>query len=492
MPWYPPDLIFVSNSNAMLKSFLIFSFSFISFLAFGQAAHYWTESFGTRSMLLNGVVVGSVEDLGAVYYNPARLSQFESPAFVISGQVYELNSITIKNGLGDGLDLNESNFGGGPSLVSGTFKLGFLEGHQFAYAFLSRSRSSNSFSFSVDEFGDFVKAFPGDEYFSGEVLSSNSRNDEWMGLSWSYPLSENLSVGATGFYSNFNRASQARIQLQAYSLDSLQSGIYIENRAYSYKSQSLLGKLGVSWAKDKYSIGLTITTPKLQGIGSGNTKFETFLAGVDTTGNGQTDDIYIIDNQTDLDVIHKSPWSVAMGAGIRLGKRSILHLSTEWFAPIPEYTILQSNEFTGQSTGQTLQIVVQDNLQSTINYGLGLEIFVNKNLSFFSSFATDFAPVDSDIRRLSEFTSAINDNTFKADIFHFGFGTDFRTKFADLTIGATYATSKEDVKRNFTIDDGQDPVTTDAQILYSRWRFLIGFEFHFLDGVKDKFEVKEN
>lgn len=475
----------------MLRTYLLLVLTLTSASVIGQSAHYWTESFGTRSMLLNGVVVGSVEDLGAVYYNPARLSQFESPAFVISGQVYELNSITIKNGLGDGLDLKESEFSGGPSLVSGTFKLNFLEGHHFAYAFLSRSRSNNSFSFSVDEFGDYVKAFPGDEYFSGEITSNNKRNDEWMGLSWSYPISDNLSVGATGFYSNFERSSQIRIQLQAYSLDSAQTGMYIENRAYSYNSQSMLGKIGVSWAKENYSLGLTVTTPKLQGKGLGNTKYETFLAGIDTTGNGITDDIYIINNQLDLDITHKSPWSIAVGAGIKLGKRSLLHISSEWFSAIPNYTILQSDEFIGQSTGETLQIVVKDDLISTINYGLGLEVFINTNLSLFGSFATDFAPVEGDTRRLSEFTGVINDNTFKADIFHLGFGVDIKTKFADLTIGATYASSKEDIKRTFTIDDGQDPVTSDAQILYSRWRFLLGFEFHFLEGIKNKIEPKD-
>ena len=93
----------------MIKNYLVIASIFISGYLQAQTAHYWTESYGTRSMLLNGVVVGSVQDLGAVYYNPARLAQFKSPAFVISGQVYELKGITVKNGLGDGLDLNKSN-----------------------------------------------------------------------------------------------------------------------------------------------------------------------------------------------------------------------------------------------------------------------------------------------------------------------------------------------------------------------------------------------
>lgn len=475
----------------MIRYYIAIAFIFFSVNLQAQTAHYWTESYGTRSMLLNGVVVGSVQDLGAVYYNPARLAQFKSPAFVISGQVYQLNSVSIKNGLGDGLDLNKSTFGGGPSLVSGTFKLNFLKGHQFAYAFLTRSQSANDFNYAVDTFGDFVKAFPGDEYFSGEISSTNQINDEWMGLSWAYPINEKLSVGATAFYSSLQRNAGLRIQLQAFDTLQTQSGVYIENRAYSYKSQSIIGKFGISYKGEKMTLGLAVTTPKLEGIGSGSTTYETFLAGVDTTGDGNTDDIYIINNQRDISTVHKSPFSVAIGGGLNLGKRSLLHASAQYFAGIPAYTILQSTPFTGQSTGAELQMTVIDELSPVINYGLGLEIFINENLSMFGSFATDFAAVTSEVNRITDLDDIFSDNTFRADIYHFGFGAIIQTKFADLTIGTTYANSREIVEREFTIDDGNDPVTSNAEIIYTRWRFLIGFEFKYADQLKEKFENRK-
>ena len=93
------------------------------FLSFAQDAHYWTEHYGTRSMLLNGVVIGSVEDLGAVYYNPARIAQMEEPAFAISAKVYQAYKLKIEDGLGENNHLVKKTFGSGPSLVSGTFKL---------------------------------------------------------------------------------------------------------------------------------------------------------------------------------------------------------------------------------------------------------------------------------------------------------------------------------------------------------------------------------
>jgi hypothetical protein len=475
----------------MIRNYLVIALIFFSLNLQAQSAHYWTESYGTRSMILNGVVVGSVKDLGAVFYNPARLSQFENPAFVISGQVYELNSLKIKNGLGDNIDLNQSSFGGGPSLVSGTFKLKFLKGHQFAYAFLTRNESPLNLRYAVSTFGDFVKAFPGDEYFSGEITLSKKYKDHWMGLSWSYPINEKLSVGVTGFYSNLERSAGLKYQLQAYSIDSMRTAMYIDKRAYSYKSQSILGKFGLSYQAKKLSLGLTITTPKLQGIGSGSTSYETFLAGVDTTRNGQTDDVYIISNQRDLEAISKSPWALAIGGGIKLSKRSLLHLSAEYYAAIPSYTILQSATFEGQSTEEELEMTIVEDLIPVLNYGLGLEIFINENVSMFGSFATDFAAVDSDVDRIIGLSSQFNNNTFTADIYHFGFGTDIKTKFANLTIGATYNTSKEAVNREFSIDDGNDPVTSQAEVIFSRWQFLLGFEFKYGDQIKEKFENRK-
>ncbi|TDI67585.1 MAG: hypothetical protein E2O86_08885 [Bacteroidetes bacterium] len=458
---------------------------------FGQSAHYWSESFGTTSMLLNGTVIGSVHDLGAVYYNPARISQMESSTFVISGQVYDYTKTRIENGLGDGLDLEKSDFGNGPTLVAGTFKLGFLPGHQFAYSFLSRTDFNTDFTFATDVFGDYVNALPGDEYYSGELTATNQIRDEWIGLSWSYPFNERLSIGVSTFYSSFDRNALLKLQLQAYSPTQTITGMYIEKRGYTFESHSLLAKIGLSWKTEKATFGVTMTTPKIQGKGTGTSSYETFLAGIDTTGDGNTNDVYIISNQEDLETKHKSPFSFGLGAGFQIGKNSILHLSSEWYSAIPYYTILKSEPFEGQSTGETLQLEVVETLGSVLNAGLGLEMYLNDNVSLFASFATDFSALDTDPKRLTELGGVLNNTTFRANIWHMGFGTDIKTKFADLTIGATYATANETIDRNITIDDGQDPVTENAKIFYSRWRFIIGFSFPFLDKAKDSLKGSE-
>jgi len=72
-----------------------------------QGGHYWTEQYGTRSILMSGSVIGGAEDLGAVFYNPGRLSLIENPAFLLSANLYQLETLTFKNALDEGKDLKK-------------------------------------------------------------------------------------------------------------------------------------------------------------------------------------------------------------------------------------------------------------------------------------------------------------------------------------------------------------------------------------------------
>jgi len=108
-----------------------------------------------------------------------------------------LSNIKITDGLGEGRDLDKSNFGGGPSLVAWTFKLPFLKKHTFAYSFLTRYRYKSDFdvraSASQDEIVRDIKYID----LSAKLRSNNSLNEEWYGLTWSHNLSKKLSLGIT-------------------------------------------------------------------------------------------------------------------------------------------------------------------------------------------------------------------------------------------------------------------------------------------------------
>ena len=135
--------------------------------AFTQGGHYWTEQYGTRSILMSGSVIGGVEDLGAVFYNPGRLAQIENPAFLLSAKLYQLERFTFLNALDEENDLQKNKFGGVPGLVAGTFKIGFMPRHHFAYALLTRQNMDYDFSTRSEKEGDLFEEISEEEVFTG-------------------------------------------------------------------------------------------------------------------------------------------------------------------------------------------------------------------------------------------------------------------------------------------------------------------------------------
>lgn len=478
------------NLNSKILTVLLFLFLsfFITIQTHAQDGHYWSEDYGNKSMLLSGTVNASVNDLGAVFYNPGRLGLIENPAFVINAKVYEWRTLRVEDGINDGKDLNKSNFGGAPSLVAGTFEVPFLKNHKFAYSFLTRQRTDADFFVRVEEEGDVVDAIPGEELFNGTLNFRTKLKDEWIGLTWSPPLTEKFSVGLSTFVSGINKSSLIGLDLHTLDENNKVAALNM-NRSYSYDSYGLLWKLGLAADLSKISLGLTVTTPRINLYNSGSTLFEDYLINVDTTGDGNSDDAYIFNIQSNLQSLYKTPWAIGAGIGIPY-KKGILHISAEWYGKVPKYTVMATDPFIGQSTGDTINFVLVDALDPVINFGIGLEWNFNEKLSAYASFATDFSAVTSNITRFAELEVEAANSVFQADFYKFGGGVAIKTKSLELTIGAIRNGASQQIDRpiNFPDEDG-DPVfdSDNSSVLhFSQWRFVLGFTFPFADKLKDK------
>jgi len=455
--------------------------------SFAQGGHYWSENFGNRSMLLSGTVNASVSDLGAVYYNPGRLGQIENPAFMINAQVYEWRSVKIEDGINEGVDLNQSNFGGIPSLVAGTFKLPFLENHRFAYSFLTRRRDEADFFVRVVDEGDFIESMPGDEIFNGKLQYRTKFTEEWLGLTWSYPLNEKVSIGLSNFISVVNKSNGLYLNMNTLGEENNVATL-IMNREYNYNNYGMIWKLGVAYTISPVNIGVTITTPRANIYGKGSTLLENYLTGVDTTGNGQNDDVFIYDLQNELDVKYRHPWTVGLGISVHF-KKAVLHISAEWFDKVPRYTIIETQPFVGQSTGDTLQFTLVDELDPVLNFGFGLEYYLSEKLSLFASMATDFSPVISNSGRFAEFENEVSNSVIQADFLKFGGGISIETRIVDLTFGITRSGANDQFERPIDFpSEGEDDEIFDSsetsRIRLSQWRFILGFSFPFADKMK--------
>jgi hypothetical protein len=458
---------------------------------YAQGGHYWAENFGNKSMLLSGTVNASVSDLGAVYYNPGRLGQIENPAFIINAQVYEWETVKIEDGINEGVDLNQSKFGGVPSLLAGTFKLPFAENHHFAYSFLTRQRNEVDFFVRVEDEGDIIESMPGNEIFNGSLRYRTKFTEEWLGLTWSYPLNDKLSIGLSNFISVVSKSNGLYLNMNTLGEENNVATLNM-NREYSYNNYGLIWKAGLAYKMSRLNFGVTITTPRINIYGKGSTLYENFLSGVDTTGNGQNDDVFVYDLQKDLEVTYRHPWAVGMGIGVQF-KKAILHLSAEWFDKVPRYTIIETEPFVGQSTGDTLKFSLVEELNWVINFGLGLEYYLSEKVSLFASGATDFSAVTSNTNSFAEFENQVSNSVIEADFLQFGGGISIETRKVDITVGATYSGADEQFDRPIDFPSAEDNIGVfdsgeTSRIRMRQWKFIIGFSFPFADKMRNNLE----
>ena len=481
------ELIKKSSVKYAISTLLVFLT--LPTLLKAQDGHYWTEQYGNKSMLLSGTVIGNVSDLGAVYYNPARLGLIKKPAFLLNASLYQLTFLKFEDGLGENIDVSKSNFGEGPSLVAGSFNLKFLNNHRFSYSVLTRNSFDFNSFFRTQEEGDIIENMPGEEVFVGQIDINLKFTDLWLGLTWAFKLNTKSSLGITMFASYRTDERLFDMRLQAISKESGDVAIWNVNREINYNTYGLLWKLGYAVDISKtVSFGLTVTTPITNLGGSGEFVTQDILAGIDTTGDGNNDDAFIANAQKGLSVENKLPWSVGAGFGLNFGNLT-LSVSGEWFAEISKYTIIQTDPFIGQSSGETISNSLVEELNSVINYGLGLEYNFNEGLSAYLSFATDYSAVPEEINRFLALETETNNSTFQSDIYRMGGGVVFNFKKMEFTVGMTYANSRSEFKSIIEVPSDDDGSTEDIEsntvMKLNQWRFIVGFSLPFAKDEKN-------
>ena len=481
----------------ILKAMILITLMISTLNIQAQDGHYWSDQYGTRSMMLSGAVIGSVQDLGAVFYNPARIGVVKNSAFLISADVYEYSRLVIKDALGDNLDLSKSDFSGAPGLVAGKIKHKILGKHKLAYAFISRHRSNNDFFVRTETVGDVAPSIPGDEIFAGSIRLAKNIKEEWVGLAWAYPFTDHFSVGASGFWASRSQSSLYNLQLQAMALNDTSVAILIRDRELNYKTNGLVWKFGMSWDYENMSFGVTVTAPKIRLNGDGNYLYEEFLIGVDTTGNGIPDDHYTSNIQDGLDAQDKSPWAIGIGTGFKVGKkkRTMIHLSAEWYNKLDLYTLMESEVFNSQSTGVAINTELVDELNHVINFGTGIELFLSDKLTNFYSYSTNFSAVNTNVSSFASLEETTNNTVVKADFNNLAGGFSFNANKVEINLGAGYSFGKQTIKRpvDFPLDstDQDEIFQADevSRLRIEKWRFFIGISIPFVDKVRDELGI---
>lgn len=455
---------------------------------FAQYGHYWTQQFGTRSILLSGSAIAGVEDLGAVYYNPARLAQIENPALLINVNVYEWNVIKIDDAFGNNKNAKESDFGGIPSLTAGSFKLPFLKNHFFAWALLIKQDTRIDVSYQEEFNADLISLFPGEEYLGSEATSLIKAKEEWFSLSWAYPINNKFSIGSSMYLSVIDNQKRNTINLQTLSEDKNVAMMRLHKK-YGMDHYNLLFKPALSFRTNKFIFGLSVLTAPIKISGKGAYDYEYLLSSnIEFTENK---DVYQTTYQNDLNAQFRSPWSVGLGATY-IAPRSRLHISSEWFSAVPAYTMMEANDYVGQSNGEINSFVLVGAAKSIVNAGIGLEFSLNEKLTFYTSFSTDFLS-EVDIDKIEKDESIEYFSTIlRANLFHYGGGLVLNVNGADITVGFNHVSTKSTVPRstNFPFEDNMEIFDPDEPLTvkWERWRIIFSFSIPFLNKYQKKIE----
>ena len=435
--------------------------------ATAQDTHYWTNQYGPRSMLLSGAVIGSVTDMSATYYNPGALGYIEKPELLLSANAYQVETLKIEDGGGDGVDLSSSQFNLLPNMIAGAFRKSWLGKNKVAYSFLTRHRFDAEVRGVRTDRIDILPD-PGSEEFAGYLRAEVDAKELWAGVTWARGVNERVGVGITTFLSVRTEKGTDEFFAQALT-DSSDISLIFNVDNFSASTYSLLWKAGVGFDFKPLTIGVTLTTPNLQLFGSGEAAINSTVVRVDRDNDGTPENSFETDFQEEVDANYKSPLSIGVGAGYFF-ERTQIHFSAEWFSEIDAYDVLELEPFRSQTTGESQDRSLQQKRDSVTNFALGLRQALSERWAGYLSFNTDY----------SAFNEESDISVTGLDIVHATGGATAVTGRTTWMLGLSYAWGNETATQ--LIDLSPDPggsvanPTEQVEISYTRLTFLIGFK----------------
>lgn len=437
---------------------------------FAQDSHYWTNQYGTRATLLGGAVIGSVLDLSGTFYNPGGLSLIEKPQTLMAAKVLQYPRVSVAGASEGSVGLKSSNPGPAPSLIAGTFKLRGLRNHWFGYSYLSRQEVRLGMSVSSTGIYDVVPGAPGKEDYVSQYRLDEKLSEPWLGLTWSCRLRKNIGIGVSQYVALRSHRASTLTLVEALDTEG-RVALSMAARQYHYQSIRVLWKIGAAFDLKRLTLGLTLTTPSLHLYGRGSAGVNSTLTGLDLDGDGAPDDHLAADYQGKRHAVYRTPFSLAAGLTFKL-QRIRFYASSEWFAPIHAYTVVDTEDGLAQSTGEQMSTDVTHELAAVLNTGFGLEYAHSPRFKSYVSFATD----NSAKRPGTETNLSLTD----WNIHHIIAGAEITIKRSAVTVGLGYSFGDREISLRPAEGGGLhglwDPFAG-LEFRYSTYKVIVGFAF---------------
>jgi len=448
-----------------LQIVIIFVVLIFSFECRAQDTQYWTQTYGTTSTLLGGIVIGSVSDLGATYYNPGNLSLTDDPNFLFTARVFEFSSLQVDPDNSNISDFGTTTFKPSPSFVVGNLTADWLGKNRIAFSFLTRQTIDLRLKTRFDGTDD-------ENSLSNEFTMEEQLNDIWAGITWSYPFEEKLGIGITQYIGTRYYTNRNEINLKTSdSLGRVSAVSAITD--YEYLNFRILWKFGIGFTLEHIKFGLTITSPSINLFGSGSTDINLSGAGLEYDSGSDNNDFLISNYQTDLSSTYNSPLSFGLGAGYKFGNFKI-HIATEYYSKVVKYSILSPETFLSQTGDLTVSNDLTAASDAVLNYGFGLEMYINPKFTLYGAFSTDFSAYAKE----EETNSSIS----RWNLYHVTAGAAFSIEKIEITSGIATSFANDDIEFPNTIpaaneESGFNFPKQSAELSTFRIKLIFGITF---------------
>jgi len=427
---------------------------------YAQDSHYWNLQYGTKSTLLGGAVIGSVSDLSATYYNPGAITLFSEPQLILSAKVYQYETIKIVDGAGVGKDLDYSSISPAPTFAA--FNIGFDSTSDNKLAFSILTRQTMNFEFETRRVNNTVAE---DEIIASGFSKTEKFDEMWFGFTFAHKYKQIIGFGATVYIAYRNQREDLLTTAQI--LDSVnQIDNLFAKRKVEFSNYRALAKIGVGVNLMPITFGATITTPSINLFGSGAYGYHNFL------NIPQFSELNIFESnyQEDIDSKYKTSWAIGLGAAY-WAKTYTVHFSAEWYNAVKKYHPLEVAPLYSQSADLFFTKEVTQALRSLINFGVGADYKLTKEVTIAASLTSDFSANDSN--------APGNISQSKWDIYHLSGGAYFKAGSTEVTLGLSYSTGSDFIERlpYFSGDEIENSLPSRSDVKFSRIKVLFGFVF---------------
>ncbi|NNC18703.1 hypothetical protein HRD49_11340 [Corallococcus exiguus] len=443
----------------------------VSATALAQDAHYTTRQFGNRAWLLGGSFVGNPNDISAVYYNPGALALLGAPELELTGSVWEYVRVSVKDGQGTGQDLTDSNVDVLPSLIAGSLRFGFLGKSRMAYSLLTRQGFSYSLQSRGTRLGTDLAGVQGLDLLSTDVRLDQTVSEFWTGLSWAYPVTEHLGLGLTPFVAT--RRQELRFQTLAQGSGAAgQQLLATLGRDLEFDHVRVLLKVGASYQRGPWAVGLAVTTPSLALWGRGSVGYERAVQSQGVDSNAPAP---VFNFQEDLPAHFRNSWSAAFGVSRSFGESTAVYASLEGYARVSSLSLVDAEPIVPRGTTETINGGYDFALKPLLNGALGVEQALGERVRVYLSGHTDFSALDS--------TPGTNALLGGWDLYHVASGIHFLLGRSRFTLGGNLAWGSKQTDRlaeTFQQLGLSAPMRT-LDVRYFQATLLIGASFSFKD-----------